>query len=352
MPRARLLAFGLVLAAASPTSAASHFAEEEQDPMWEGELGANVPGELDRQSPSNADTPISHTAIVTPQLTGGFFLHSLVDEADGAIALLPFYQHPGEVTLQVGSVNAFADSAGPGWTATTRGLALDAHIEGYPWHETGLMTTVGTTFDGISGSIHGAAEARYGVGIVHYFRPNLRGEVSYVGSADQSTLVISSLRAPEVQDLEAAANAARARFVAVLLHDQLGVDVHVQLGQFGSIRSATAAGGGALPGDYTHGISYDGQVTATGYFGHRLSSSLGAGVQGSLSTTEPDQKTVAVSSTTVIAPLATASVQYFVADPVGLQLSYGISGPRVRGVNAPQADIIDQVATLSVLARL
>src|ERR1700733_3836436 len=105
--RLPLLAFALVLAASGRAQARA--SDADLDPLWEGELGASFAAELDRQSPANADTPISHNAILTPQLSGGYFLHSLVDETEGALALVPFYQHPGEVSLVVGNPNAFTD---------------------------------------------------------------------------------------------------------------------------------------------------------------------------------------------------------------------------------------------------
>ena len=195
-------------------------------------------------------------SALAPAVTGTYYLSPLVDEEMGALALLNFYQHPGELHATLGDVTRFDRVSGE-WRTNERELDLAAGGEVYPWHESGILAEMATTYSGVSADSHSALGLTYSAGLVHYFRPNLRAEVSYVGSVSQTTRVINNHAQPAIQDLDGATNAGQLAGQTVLLQDRLGVRAQLLIGQFSEDRTNTQVGGQGLPGDFTSGLLFD-----------------------------------------------------------------------------------------------
>jgi hypothetical protein len=321
-----------------PATAQAHPPVREQaEDLWDGELSLNLPAAMDVSTPAGADKPVSRSASLEPRLAATYYLQPLVDESEGALALLTFYQHPGFLQLSGGADQLF-DRAQGDWSQSRRGLALDAAAEFYPWHETGLSASAGASFAGAAGALRSAAEGRYSAGLVRYFRPNLRAELAYVGSTTDETRLVQSPTAPSLEDRLNVSNRGRVAAEAALLEDRLSARVDVELGQYTEDRTAVGLSGASAPGSFAQGLLFRFQAQATAYAGHRLSGTLGGGLQGESATITPDQTKVGASERTVLTPLVLAGLQYFPLDNLWLNLGYQLTLPRTRGTNTPQTD--------------
>jgi hypothetical protein len=330
---------------------ASPWTFTDDDSAWGAEVSASGVGEVDRQAPASGSGPISHAGDATTSFTGTAFLQPLVNDPHRPLALLSFYQHPGELSLGVGSATTLSDPPG-GWTEDTNGLVLSARLEGYPWRRTGLVAFATGELSGSNGYLLGTESSSYGVSLVHYFRANLRGELGYAGSVGRSTTQDGSPTLSPYSDTVSASNEGRARIMAVLLQDRLSVDVRLALGQFTSDFESVGQTNNLGP-FYTHGASFNVAATVTGYFCRELSASITGGLAGQYPSTQLIETTVSPSqNSSIVTPSVALGVRYFISDPVDIQLGYQAAFPRDRSNQEPGGNLIDQVATASLVVRL
>jgi hypothetical protein len=342
---------GLLSLSWSQLASAKPFAPPPSDALWDGEVRLDAPGELDRTTPQGVSGNPSQTASITPVLTGTYYLHPLIDEQEGELALLNFYQHPGQISLAITLANEFSDVS-TGWSATRKAVSVVASGEGYPWHETGIEGSAGANFSGLSGTQRAAYDVSYSAGFVHYFRPTFRLDVLYVGGVSETTTAVQSAQAPALQDENVATNLGRVRGEAVVLHDRLSVAMQLDLGQFTQDRTATSLTGQTLPGDYTSGILFGVQAEVIGYWGRQVSAGLLGGVNGQSATTTSDQSQLGTAERNQLTPYVGPELQYFILDNLYLKAAYQLLFPRVRADGAPGSDGINQVITLSFAGRL
>lgn len=325
-------------------------ADEARVDGWDAEARLDLSGAYDVARTRAPDGPLVRSGAVTPQLTGAYFLHPLEDARDLPLALLEFYQHPGR--LQVGLTQSTElDRVDTEWHTARRSLGLSAAAEAWPWDDTGLRASFGADYSGVSAASHNAMQLAYSAGAVHHFRPNLRGELDYVGSVGQSAVVVSSTVLPALEDLETATNAGRLSGEAVLLQDRLGVRMSLEVGQFTEDRTRNALTGLALPGEFTHGLLFSALATVTGYFGRELSASLQGGLRGQSADVQPDQGAPGTASRTTLTPVLSPSVTFFFRDDLYATASYTAAFPRVDATGAPSSTGSDNTLSGALAVR-
>ncbi|MBS2032331.1 MAG: hypothetical protein JST54_30810 [Deltaproteobacteria bacterium] len=335
---------------ASPLSARAAPEHTEHGELYDAEARVDFTAAYDRVRPEDPYGPPVFQSALAPAITGTYYLSPLVDEEMGALALLNFYQHPGELHATLGDVTRFDRVSGE-WRTDQRELDLAAGGEVYPWHESGILAEMATTYSGVSADSHSALGLTYSAGLVHYFRPNLRAEVSYVGSVSQTTRVINNHAQPAIQDLDGATNAGQLAGQTVLLQDRLGVRAQLLIGQFSEDRTNTQVGGQGLPGDYTSGLLFDARGTVTGYFGREFSAALTGGVRGQTGDTRPDANSVGPSTRTVLTPFIAPEATYFFLDALYLNARYEIDFVDVSASGTPSSSAVAQQLTLSLAYR-
>ena len=323
---------------------------EEHGDLYDAEVRVDASAAYDRVRPEDPYGPPVFQSALAPSLTGTYYLSPLVDEDQGALALLSFYQHPGELHATIGDATRFDRVSGI-WRTDQRELDLAAGGEVYPWHESGLQAQMATSYSGVSADSHSALGLDYTVGLVHYFRPNLRAEVSYVGSVSQTTRLINNHAQPAIQDLDGATNAGQLAAQTVLLQDRLGVRASLLIGQFSEDRTNTQVGGQGLPGDFTDGLLFNAAGTVTGYFGREFSASLSGGITGQTGNTKPDDNSVGPSTQTVITPFIAPGATYFFLDALYLDARYEIDFVDVSASGTPSSSAVAQQLTLSLAYR-
>lgn len=311
-------------------------ADEDTGDGWNGEVRLDLSGAYDAARPRAPDGPLVRSGAVTPALTGAYYLQPLVDARELPLGLLEFYQHPGRLSVSLDQETEL-DRRETEWRTSRRSLGVTAAGTGYPWQDTGLHASIGANYSGVSADTHNSMALAYEAGLVHYFRPNLRGEVSYVGSVSQSSRVVSSTTLPALEDLESARNAGRLAAEAILLQDRLGLAVQLEVGQFTDDRTSNALAGTALPGELTHGLLFSALGTATGYVGRELSISLGGGLRGRTADTQPDLGAPGAVSRTTLTPVVEPSATWFFRDNLFVTVALTLAFPRVDATGAPSS---------------
>lgn len=344
--RLRASLLGITVAVLATTARADEGPEQ-----WDAELRAQVAASYDAARPHAPSGPLAHTAALAPQLSGAYFLRPLQDQEQLPLGLLEFYEHPGRLQIALDQRTELSrmDSR---WRTARRALGITASGTGYPWEDTGLRALFGADYSGLSAESHNAMALSYEAGLIHYFRPNLRGEIAYVGSVGQSSRVVSNTTAPALEDLESASNAGRLAAEAILMQDRLGLRVQLDVGQFTEDRTSNALVGTALPGEFTDGLLFAGLASATGYFNRELSVSLEGGLRGRSANTQPDSGTSGAISRTSLTPLVSPAVSYFFRDDLFATLQYALAFPRVDATGAPSSRGLDQTLSGAVALRL
>jgi hypothetical protein len=339
------VAIGLVLV----TLGSSRALGEDGD-IWSSQVNLGVQGTLTETTPLGLSTPVSRTATVTPTADVYYFLQPLVDEEDGELALLLFYQHPGSLSLSLDLPQNLEDT-GTGFRSISRSVGLTAAAQDYFWQESGLEASVGANDQGVAGFNRGQTSLSYTAGFLHYFNPSLRGEIAYVGSVTQSDVLVASSASGSLQSFDDATNEARVSAKAVMLHDRLSVEARVQIGEGIQSRTAVSLNGQPLPGDYSTSLLYEAQAQVGTYIGRQLSLYANLGVDGESLETTPDAQTLPISHRNTLTPELGPQVQFYFIDNFYGTLTYTLGFPTTHGDLAPSEGGIEQVATLNLGAR-
>lgn len=325
-------------------------AESARAALFDGELALDLQGTLSRTRPTEPLGPLARSGSFSPRLSGAYFLRPLVDEPEGNLGLLAFYQHPGALQLSLTQENDF-DRLDAQWRVARRALTVAASATGYPWHETGLTAGLDARYAGISGDARNALDLGFTVGVVHYFRPNLRGEAAYVGAVGQASRVVSSGRSPAVEELDVARNGARLAAEVILAEDRFGLRTEVELDQLTADRTATALGGAAVPGDFTRGLGFSAAATLRAYLGRETVLGLGGGLEGESTALHPDGAAAGPQTSTRLAPFLAPAATWFVRDDLFLRAADRLAFPQVHPTFAPSSSSVVQRFDLGIGGR-
>jgi hypothetical protein len=318
--------------------------------LFDAEVALDLQGSLERTRPTEPLGPLARSGSVWPRLSGTSFLRPLVNEPDGNLGLLEFYQHPGGLSLALTQENDFDRLQGE-WGIARRALDVGAAVTAYPWHETGLQAGIDARYAGISGDARSALDLGFTVGVIHYFRPGLRGEASYLGAIGQSSRVIQSARTPAIEALDVARNGGRLAAEAILAQDRFGVRTAVEIDQLTADRTATALGGEAVPGDFTRGLGFAADATVRAYLGRDVVLGLQGGLRGESASIQPDGTAAGPQSRTTLAPALTPEATWFIRDALFVRLADRLAFPQVHRQGAPSSSSFRQDFDLGVGGR-
>jgi hypothetical protein len=279
------------------------------------------------RSDAHLDVPLTYVQgasqlQATARLNGSWYFKPLFDDGRQPLALLGFIQHPDTATLTVSGVSL----------ASVSGVA-------YPWLDTGLTASLSSSV----GLAPTGTSASYSAGILHYFSPSFRLQLLYLGA--RGTTWTSSTR-DELQSTSTASDRGHVD-AALLLGERALLSLTVEAGSTRADSRFVPTAVTTLSTSTSRGITSNATLSATGYFGRRLSGALAVGARYQA----PDLLAGSGTPTTTLVLVGSLNLQYFVTDALYLRLVYEADHAQTTAGTSQRPGSLTHLLTATVGAR-